>query len=188
MILAIILTGGAIATIVLIPVTLDGEQIGGCNNTALPLDLTGTYNSAFTCTGVDMNGPFSQPATTRQIIIDHDVAEGLVRATDGSTSYQGYVPAGANLRGARELSLLAGHPVDFEIGRFEVYRRCTASQTTETSMMIMGERVVTGEICPARRRRSVCENKFSKTCTEKLVRVSTNVPPGTFTPAPPLVR
>jgi hypothetical protein len=49
--------------------------------------------------------------------------------------------------------------------------------------MIMGERVVTGEICPVRRR-SVCENKFSKTCTEKLVRVSTDIPPGTFTVAP----
>ena len=182
-ILIIILTGGAIAAIVLIPVTLDGEQIGGCNNTVLPLNLTGMFNSTFTCTGVDMNGPFNEGPSARQIIIEHNVVEGLVQATDGTTSYQGYVPAGANLRGSRELSLLAGHPIDFEIGRFEVFRRCTANQATEVSLMIMGERVVTGEICPARRR-SVCENKFSKTCTEKLVRVSVDIPPGTFTEAP----
>ena len=181
-ILAILLTGGTIAAIVLIPVSILDDAVGDCNNTVLAFNVTGTYTSVISCSGVNQLGPYTEGPTTRTLYIKHDLTYDTVMATDNTTDYQGYIISGGNLQGAREMGFYDDQGPTYSTGRFEAWRRCTANKTTEVSLLMMGQRIVTGETCLARRRNS-CP-KFTKTCTERLTRTSKNYPPGTFTAAP----
>jgi hypothetical protein len=162
-----------IAGIVLIPVTIGDNLIGPCNDTEVPLDITGVYNGTFSCEGVGDSGTFTESDADNVWTIYHNTGTGLVEMTDTSTghAYKGAVPNEANLRGNRELAFYTGHVPYFEVGRWEILRTCTANRTTLVTIRLMGQSIVAGDD----------PTKVTKTCTERLTLTTTDVPP---TPAP----